>query len=343
VRIEAWRRCQLTLSDVMRQSQWTDQGIVLREVEPPSLEPGWVRLKVAACGICGSDLHRYRHPTSGLTPGHEVVGTISQASRHMPDALHAIEPWLACGACELCLAGQRQLCSHGRLLGMSVPGGLADYVDAPETELHAMDHSLTPTVASMVEPLAVATRAIHRAQLKLDSRVLVLGAGTIGLLLGLVARDSGGRVAIVTRHPHQSRIAGELGLEPVSEADAEAFAADLQPDVVFESVGGQARTIEQALQAVRPSGRVVVLGLFSGPSQLDTRALLMKEVILTGSRVYGIGDNGHEFAAAARRVPRYQRELTLLQTHQFPLAELPAAFAAAADKSTRAVKVTVLP
>jgi threonine dehydrogenase-like Zn-dependent dehydrogenase len=327
----------------MRQSQWTEQGIILREVEPPALQPGWARLEVAACGICGSDLHRYRHPTNGGTPGHEVVGTIVQASRPMADTLYAVEPWLACGICEYCLAGQRQLCPRGRLLGVQVAGGLADVVDAPETEIHAMDSTLPPLVASMAEPLAVATRAIHRAALKLDSRVLIIGAGSIGLLLGLLARDSGGRVAIITRHAHQSQIARELELEPVPESEADAFARELQPDVVFESVGGQARTVERAIQAVRPGGRVVVLGLFQAPSQLDARTLVMKEAILTGSKVYGMSDHGHEFAAAVQRVPRYRSELGRLQTHQFPLADLPAAFAAAADKRTQAVKVTVLP
>jgi (R,R)-butanediol dehydrogenase/meso-butanediol dehydrogenase/diacetyl reductase len=261
----------------------------------------------------------------------------------MPDALYAVEPWLACGSCDYCLAGQRQLCRGGRLLGMAVPGGLSDFVDAPETELHAMDGGLSPLVASMAEPLAVAVRAIHRAELKLDSRVLVIGAGSIGLLLGLLARDVADRVSVVTRHAHQSALAVQLGLQPVLEPDADAFARELQPDVVFESVGGTANTVDQAIQAARPAGRVVVLGLFQSPSRLDARTLLMKEVVLTGSRVYGMSEHGHEFAAAAQRVVRYASELALLQTHQFPLAELEAAFACAADKRSAAVKVTVLP
>ncbi|MBV9579425.1 MAG: alcohol dehydrogenase catalytic domain-containing protein [Chloroflexi bacterium] len=326
----------------MRQSTWTAQGIVIREVEPPPLQPGWVRLKVAACGICGSDLHRYRHPSDAPTPGHEVVGTLVQASQPLADALYAVEPWLACGSCEYCLGGQRQMCRVGTLLGAGVPGGLADFVDAPETEIHAMDSSLTPLVASMAEPLAVVTRAVHRAHLRLDTRVLVLGAGTIGLLVGLLARDSGGRVAIVTRYPHQTRLAQSLGLEPIAEADAQGFAGEFLPDAVFESVGGQAPTAEQAIQAVRPGGRIVVLGLFSEPSPLDVRALVMKEATLTGSKVYGMSEHGHEFAAAVDRLPRYRSELALLQTHQFPLAELPTAFATAADKHTQAIKVTIL-
>jgi threonine dehydrogenase-like Zn-dependent dehydrogenase len=298
---------------------------------------------VAACGICGSDLHRYRHPTDGGTPGHELVGTVLTAEQPMPDVLYAVEPWLACGTCDYCLAGQRQHCRSGRLLGAQVAGGLADFVDAPASEVHAIPATVQPLLASMTEPLAVATRAIHRAQLMRDSRVLVIGAGAIGLLLGLLARDAAGRVAVVTRHDHQAALATKLGLEPVPELDADQFAKEFQPDVVIESVGGEAKTVEQAMQAVRPGGRVVVLGLFSNPSQLDTRALIMKEVELTGSKVYGMGHHGHEFAAAAAIVPRYASELSALQSHQFPLADLPQAFACAADKTTRAVKVTVLP
>jgi threonine dehydrogenase-like Zn-dependent dehydrogenase len=226
---------------------------------------------------------------------------------------------------------------------MSVPGGLADQVDVPEKEMHQMDGALPPLVASMAEPLAVAARAIHRAELKLDSRVVVIGAGTIGLLVGLLARDSAGPVRIVTRHPHQTVLARQLGLAPVAESEAEALAHDFQPDVIFESVGGTADTVAQAIQVVRPGGRVVVLGLFMAPSQLDMRTLVMKEVLLTGSKVYGMSDHGHEFAAAVQRVPRYTSELALLQTHQFKLADLRTAFSTAADKASGAVKVTVVP
>ncbi|MBV8083700.1 MAG: alcohol dehydrogenase catalytic domain-containing protein, partial [Chloroflexi bacterium] len=324
----------------MRQSVWTPAGIILRDIEPPPLQDGWVRLKVAACGICGSDLHRYRHPGDGGTPGHELVGTVLNASTPMPDVLYAVEPWLACGTCDYCLAGQRQHCRSGRLLGATVPGGLADFVDAPAAEVHRLPADVPPLLASMTEPLAVATRAVHRARLLRDSRVLVIGAGAIGLLVGLLARDATGRVAIVTRHEHQAALARKLRLEPATEAEAELFAKDFQPDVVFESVGGEAKTVEQAMQAVRPSGRVVVLGLFSAASQLDTRALIMKELELTGSKVYGLGAHGHEFVAAVALVPRYATELAALQTHQFGLSDIPAAFACAADKSTKAVKVT---
>src|SRR5579883_1743967 len=104
----------------MRQSLWTPNGIVLRDLDPSPLPAGWVRLKVAACGICGSDLHRYRHPGDGGTPGHELVGTVLTAAQPMPDVLYAVEPWLAYGTCDYCLAGQRQHCRSGRLLGAQV-------------------------------------------------------------------------------------------------------------------------------------------------------------------------------------------------------------------------------
>ncbi|HUZ76145.1 MAG TPA: alcohol dehydrogenase catalytic domain-containing protein [Chloroflexota bacterium] len=327
----------------MLQSQWTEQGIVLRDVEPPPLSNGWVRLSVAACGICGSDLHTYRHGAAGRSvPGHELVGTVLAGPAGLADALYAVEPWLACGSCDFCLAGQRQHCRQGKLLGAQVNGGLAEFVDAPASEVHPIPVGLTPLLASMAEPLAVCVRAVHRAELKLDSRVLIIGGGSIGLLAGMLARDASARVAISTRHAHQEQVARQLGVESVAEAHMLAFAQDFQPDVVFESVGGTAPTVGQAMQACRAGGRVVVLGLFSGPSEIDARTLIMKELTLRGSKVYGTSEHGHEFRAAVDLLPRYRQELSRLQTHQFPLADLKAAFAGAADKSTRAIKVTVL-
>ena len=180
----------------------------------------------------------------------------------------------------------------------------------------------------------------------------IAGAGTMGSGIAHVFARAGMRVILCDVEQNLldralSQIRTNLGREAakgkLAESEVEALARDFQPDVVFESVGGTANTVEQGIQAVRPGGRVVVLGLFMAPSHLDMRTLLMKEVMLTGSKVYGMSDHGHEFAAAVQMLPRYASELALLQTHQFSLAELPSAFAAAADKASGAVKVTVLP
>ena len=329
----------------MLQSKWTDDGIELAEVEPGPLAPGHVRLKVAACGICGSDLHSFRHflPTRpGDTPGHEVVGTVLDGPAGLADVLYAVEPHTRCGVCDLCLSGKHHLCNEGALIGTRIPGGMSEFVDAPTYTVHPVDPSVAPLPASFAEPLAVCVRAVTMARLEVDSRVLVIGAGAIGLLAALLARDRCARVAISARYEHQRRAAADLGVEAVAEADLMSWALDNRPDVVFETVGGEADTIGQAVKAVRKSGRVVVLGVFIGEVSLNGLLLVVKEVELLGSVLYGPSRRGSDFAAAVSLLPRYQPDLAPLQTHQYPLRAIHQAFDTALDKTTGAIKVTLL-
>ena len=331
----------------MLQSQWTDNGIALREVEPGPLKPDHVRLRVTACGICGSDLHRYRETGTTLgrevTPGHEFVGTIMDAGgASLPDALYGVDPWVACGRCDYCLRGLSEACRSGLLIGVHIPGGFAEFIDVPVRNIHAQDPSLSPLEASLNEPFAVCVRTIHLAQLKLDSRVLIIGGGTLGLICGALARDTAGRVAMTYRYPHQAEAARQIGIEAVAEGDIEAFARDFEPDVVIESVGGTANTIEQAMNAARTGGLIIVQGLFSKPSSINASLFVFKELRMTGSKIYGQSYHGPEFAVATSVLPRHLDTIRVLETHQFPLSRLGDAFVAAADKTQRPIKVTVL-
>ncbi len=328
----------------MRQARWTATGVEVVEVEPPPLRPGWVRLRVAGCGICGTDLHLWRRelpaPVGGC-PGHEIGGVPTDGPAGTREQLCAVEPTTWCGRCDPCVSGRRQLCASGRLLGIALPGGLADFVDAPAECLHPVAAGVPPSLVSLAEPLAVCVRAIHLARLETDSRALVIGAGTIGLLAGLLARDRAAEAAIVVRYPHQAERARALGLVPVPESDAAGFARERAPDVVIETVGGHADTLVQSVQLVRAAGRVVVLGVFSGARPIDALSLLLKEVTVVGSNTYGTARRGPEFRAAVELLPRYAAEIAPLQTHRFPLARVAEAFQTAADKKSRAIKVTI--
>jgi threonine dehydrogenase-like Zn-dependent dehydrogenase len=331
----------------VRQARWTADGLEVVETRPPALPAGWVRLRVAACGICGTDLHQYHREVPvapGGVPGHEIAGTVLEGPAGLADSLYAVEPLSWCGVCDLCQSGRRHLCRRLRILGIiGAPGGLAEFVDVPRATLHAVDPSIPPRVASFAEPLAVCVRAVHLARLETRSRVLVLGGGSVGLVTGLLARDRAREVAVVTRHPQQVEAARRLGVEPLDEGAVAAWAAEREPEVVIETVGGRADTLETAVALARRAGRVVVVGVFSEPRPVNLLALVLKELEVVGSNTYGQDRRGPEFAAAVELLPRLRSELAGLQTHAFPLESVGEAFACAADKRSGAIKVTIEP
>lgn len=331
-------------------AEWSDDGVRVGEREVPGSPPeGWVRLRVTSCGICGSDLHILRgmragalRPAEFATPGHEIAGRLEVGETGMADVVYAVEPWVSCRSCVHCAQGHPVVCEQGQLLGVSVGGGLAELVDVPRWLVHPVDATLDPAVASLAEPWAVAVRAVHRARLtEVGERLLVLGGGTIGLLCGVAARDRVARVGITCRYPHQRDLAERFGLEPIDEADVDAWADEHRPGVVVETVGGEADTIGVAVRCARPGGRVIVVGVFGAPTPTDYRAVVLKELELVGSFIYGTVGRGSEFAAAVEAMAGIGPELTALQTHRFPLVDAAAAFEAAADKASQAIKVTV--
>jgi threonine dehydrogenase-like Zn-dependent dehydrogenase len=173
--------------------------------------------------------------------------------------------------------------------------------------------------------------------------VLVLGAGTIGLCAALVARDRAAEVAIACRHPHQRAAAEQLGVTVLAEDEAVAWGKEHRPEVVVESVGGTAETLTDAIRVIGRGGRIALLGTFSEPKAVDLQRLMMKEVALLGSFCYGSSQGEPEFATAARLTGRWATELGALTTHQVPLDDVGTAFGIADDKSTGAIKVTVVP
>jgi threonine dehydrogenase-like Zn-dependent dehydrogenase len=352
----------------LRCARWgaSASGIGLAELQLGEPPPGWLRLRVLACGICGSDLHAWRRlgpcDPEGI-PGHEFAGVLAPGAAVLPPRaagadgeLFAVEPRTWCGQCARCRAGLRHLCAAGLLLGVSAPGGLADAALVPLAGLHPVPRGISPRLASLAEPLAVALRALGRSGLAANARALVLGGGTLGLLCGLLARERGAHVGIAARHPAQMAAASALGLAPLAPEELAPWAREAQPSVVFETVGGEADTLEDAVQLCAPGGTVVVLGLFPGYRSLDARSFLLKELRLVASNTYATGaaggtpvhlgeatGGGSEFASALSCLPRLAAELALLQTHQFALSRVGDAFECAADKRAGAIKVTVLP
>jgi 2-desacetyl-2-hydroxyethyl bacteriochlorophyllide A dehydrogenase len=325
----------------------------------PVPEPGRgeVRVRVEACGLCGSDLHLLHagfFPPNQV-PGHEPAGVIDAIGRGAASpALGtrvAIEPIRGCGGCPICLSGRYSICRDAKLAGVHLPGGLAEFVVVPAENVYPVPPDLDPRVAALAEPMAVVVHALHRANFQSGQRVLVLGAGSVGLLAAAAARRLGaGEIWVTARHPHQRERALALGATRVLD-DAEATPAaldgigrDAPIDLVVETVGGTADTLRGAVAAARPGGTVSVVGMFLGDVTLDPMPLLLKELTLAWSFCYGEDPaHGADFAEAVDIIAAAREALTPLITHTVPLDEAARGFALAADRRAGAIKVSVVP
>jgi 2-desacetyl-2-hydroxyethyl bacteriochlorophyllide A dehydrogenase len=334
----------------MRAAFCTGAGsIEVRTVDAPTATPTGTDTVVAvhACGICGSDLHYWagNDPPPTVCLGHEICGRLITAAGALSVGTPVVvEPLVACGACPRCRAGEPNLCPRVRILGSMLAGGLADAVCVPADSVYPVPAGLDLDTAVLAEPLAVAVHAVRLAALGPSDEVLVLGAGSIGLLTAFVALQAGSRVAISARHPHQAAAAATLGIPTVIAADEPAVRAAARrsrPDVILETVGGRARTLELALRVVRPGGRIVALGKFSAPITLDPIRFLMKEVQLISSMTYSRRKPEPDFVTALRILADAPRPLASLVTHRVPLADVARGFALAADKNQGAIKVAI--
>jgi 2-desacetyl-2-hydroxyethyl bacteriochlorophyllide A dehydrogenase len=331
--------------------------VEVARVPIPEPGPGEVRVAVEACGICGSDLHLFHAGffPPGTIPGHEAAGRIDALGPDVTGlatgARVAIEPMRGCGRCASCRSGLYSICREAKLHGVHLPGGLAEAVVVPAERVHAVPASLDPALAALAEPTAVIVHALLRGRIERGQRVLVLGAGTIGLLAIAAARRLGaGEVYVVARHPHQAALACALGATRVlGESEADPMALDgigreTPIDLVVETVGGAADTLRAAGAAVRPGGVVSVVGVFMSAPPFEPLPLMMKEVTLAWSYCYGTPTGGRaDFAEAVALLDAERDAIAPLVTHRLALDRIADAFALASDRKAGAIKVTLAP
>ena len=327
------------------------EKIEVRETPVPAPGPGDVLVRVHACGVCGSDLHFYRGEfpiPPAVSPGHEFAGEVAEVGEGVrefaPGRRVVVEPLRTCRECDYCRAGDYQLCPKRVLVGTFASGGLAEYVAIPAYTLYPLPDGLEFELAALAEPLAVVVHGLHLVDLAYGDRVVVLGCGTIGVMAALAARALGAAEITVTyRHEHQARAALAAGATRVVPADGVSSLSGEKPDVVVETVGGHAETLGQAVGLVRPGGWVSILGMFTGPAQVNALTMMLNEVRTAGAIMY----------CRSRRLTDFETALSLIEadperargviTHRFPLAEADQAFRTAADKSTASIKVQVHP
>jgi 2-desacetyl-2-hydroxyethyl bacteriochlorophyllide A dehydrogenase len=329
--------------------------LVVDEVPRPEPGPGEVVVRVRNCGICGSDLHWWHDQmmVPSVCPGHEIAGEVADVGSGVRtlragDAV-AVEGISSCGSCRYCIAGDYQRCPAIGVLGMTVPGGFADYLKVQARHCFRVPAGVDFPTAALSEPLGVAVHGVRLAGLEIGQRVAVLGAGTIGLMAVVAARAGGaGEIVVTARRPQQKAAALALGADRVvDDADAAgllADAVDAPIDLVVETVGGTADTLDTAVAAARPGGTICVLGAFTKSPPFPALFVLAKELRIIGSFVYGRAGARADYDIVLDLLRRQgDRIAATLITHRFSLAEVAEAFRTAADKTRGSIKVTVSP
>ncbi len=276
------------------------QPLVVEDLADPTPGEGDVVVKVARCGICGSDLHMSEDAAFGACAGdvfgHEFAGEVVALGKGAEGLalgdLVSVIPLKSCGTCAHCRAGEVQWCQQFGLQG----GGYAEYAVTRPNQCVRLPQSASLADGAIIEPLAVALHGVRLSGMTAGDKVLVLGAGPIGLAVAFWARRMGaGRVVVQDIADWQSARALQMGADgfvvdpadPVGGSDASFGGA--KADVVFECVGVPG-LIAQAVQQVRNRGTVLLLGLCTRPDTIDTFAMLQKEVRLVTSAFFTRAD-----------------------------------------------------
>lgn len=287
----------------------------LDDIPEPTPGPDEVLIRVAYNGLCGSDVHEYfngpaaitvqPHPLTGCSLpcvlGHEFSGRVRGFGTAVTDLVEgmlvAIEPIQTCGRCPRCTSGMRHLCRKIAFHGYNRDGGgLADLTAVPRTMVHLLPNDLTALQGALVEPLAVARRAVRRAGVRSGDLVAVHGAGPIGLGALLTLRHSDVEAVVVDPSPERRATALLLGAREVIDPgtdDVAALIRDLTAGLGASAAidaAGVPSSILSAVSSTRPDGIVVVVAHHHQPLPLRSGHLIFNEVVVTGSLIYDAGD-----------------------------------------------------
>ena len=329
--------------------------IRVEQVPVPGIGPGDILVKVAACGVCGSDIPRmnfagaYYHP---IVCGHEFSGWVErvgeQVDLFVEGDLVTVPPLLPCRKCESCLAGHFSLCEDYDYFGSRRDGAYAEFVSVPATNAMKMPANIDPRAAAMMDPSAIALHAILRTKFTAGMSVAVVGAGPIGLFAVQWAKLKGAdRILAVDVNEQKADMAKVAGatLTATSEHDALQL-ADRGFDVVIESAGVPA-TIALAVRLASRRGEVAYIGIPHSPVELDKETFshfLRYEISLHGCwNSFSAPFPGVEWTESATRLASGELNWEFMITHELTLEKLPTMMKELSDRSGFSSKVLFIP
>ena len=330
----------------MRAAVLVEQGRIEMEQRPvPAPDPGDVLIRVSSVGVCGSDTHYYRHGRVGgfvvnapLVLGHEAAGTIVGVGESVdPSRIGqrvSIEPQRPDPDSSETRRGHYNLCPHMRFFATPpVDGALCDYVTIGAEFAHPVPDSMSDDAAALCEPLSVGIAATRKAELDGRSRVLIAGAGPIGIVMTQLARAYGATEIVVsdpdpTRRDRAMTFGATTVVDPTREGTD-----DLAVDA-FIDASGAAAAVTAGIHAVRPAGRIVLVGSGAETMELPTQLIQNRELVLTGVFRYA-----NTWPTAIALVESGRVDLDAMVTARFPLEK--AAEALDSDRIPGSVKSVV--
>ena len=326
----------------------------LRDVPVPEPGPGDVIVNVKAVGVCGSDVHGFTGSTGRRIPpmvmGHEFSGMISAVGEgvtaHKPGDRVVVQPIITCGQCANCLAGMPNICTNRSGVGMMRRDGAnAEAVCVPEQLLYALPPEVPWEQGALIEPLAVAMHAANSSPIRLMDTVVILGAGTIGLLTLLACRLKGaGSVIVSDLSPHRLEVARKLGADaavnPAQEDLGEIVRKHAGPagaPIVIEAVGITA-TAKQSLELVKAGGHVTWIGNAAPTIEIGMQQIVTREITVRGVYAFNV-----EFGRAIEAIRAGRVDVTPIMEQIVPLEAGPQVYHDLAKGTLDAIKVVLTP
>jgi len=324
----------------------------IEEVPTPILGKREVLVKVKVCGICGSDLHAYKgkHPDYILPviPGHEFSGIVEEVGEEVrsvrPGDRVTVEPVKVCGRCYYCLRGQYNRCLNLKIIGAQTNGAFAEYVVVDENRVFKLPANMSFEEGAMIEPTAVAVHAIKRSSGVEGKDIMILGAGTIGLLILQVAKAFGADSIIITDIiDSRLSLAKELGADEVINPSkgklrdiVMGLTRGLGISLAFEAVGVE-ETLKDALTLARKGGEIIVIGVFERPSiPIPIMEIVNKELVVKGSLIYR-----WDYETALRLVSTGKVNVRKLISVSLPLEKIREAFEQALYRKDKVLKAQI--
>lgn len=298
-----------------------DTALTLREDYPqPVAASGEVLVKVLKSGICNTDLEIARGYMGfqGI-PGHEFVGIVEGGDWHGRRIAGEIN--VSCGDCLMCQRGIHSQCSNRTTVGIDrYNGSFARWMVLPAANLHALPDEITDDEAIFIEPLAAALQTLEQTHVRPTDRVILIGAGKLGLLVAQIVSLNGCRLTVIARHPRQRQLLAMWGIESAAPGEVEAHRADIVIDCT-----GTAEGFADALKLVRPRGIIHLKSTYHGLPQADLTRVVIDEVSIISSRC-------GPFDAAIDLLRRGHVDVTSLIDAHYPLRDGLTAFQKAGEK-----------